>query len=646
MPILSDMRFHEATPAVLRTSAFAHFTGKEQVEAPPCRLLHGNWFDLPATVRSYARDKIDLCRPEALHIMSGSLEEDQRLKQQLVKAGVLIPLPKYDNCFLARTDPKDVARVESRTFICTPDKDETVPETAEGVQGSLGNWISPEDLTAKERQLFPGCMEGRTMYLIPYSMGPIDSPLSKKGIELTDSAYVAVSMRVMTRVDTSVLDSIEAAGGSFVKCLHTVGRPLRAGDVDVKWPCNPADTFIAHRQHEAEVVSFGSGYGGNSLLGKKCFALRIGSALAKKQGWLAEHMLIMGVEKIGTNKRKYICAAFPSACGKTNLAMLNPTLPGYKITCVGDDIAWLRFDDKGDLRAINPENGFFGVAPGTSRDSNPVAMDTIFKNTVFTNVALTDDGGVWWEGMTKRFPEHLVDWTGADWTPACGRPAAHPNSRFCSPAENCPILDEAWEDPQGVKIDAILFGGRRPQGVPLVTEARDWKHGVFMGASLKSEATAAAEFKGKAVMHDPFSMRPFFGYNFGHYLQHWLSLGEKSGVNLPQIFMVNWFRRCPSGSFLWPGFGDNVRVIDWVVRRCDGEEGIAVESPVGLLPAKGSINLEGLDEEVDWDELFSTPEEFWREEVKELKTYFAQQVGKSLPEEISRQLDLLRKQFS
>ena len=445
------------------------------------------------------------------------------------------------------------------------------------------------------------------------------------------------------RVHTSVLDCIRK-NGEFIKCLHSVGKPLKEGEEDVLWPCNPEKTIIAHKPNDLEIMSFGSGYGGNSLLGKKCFALRIGSALAKKQGWLAEHMLIMGVEKEGEEK-KYICAAFPSACGKTNLAMLNSTLPGYKVTCVGDDIAWLRFDDNGDLRAINPENGFFGVAPGTSDSSNPNAMKSIFKNTVFTNVAKTDDGGVWWEGMSDEAPEHLIDWTGKDWTPDCGRKAAHPNSRFCSPAENCPILDENWEAPEGVKVSAILFGGRRPEGVPLVCEARDWKHGVFMGAALKSEATAAAEHKGKAIMHDPFSMRPFFGYNFGHYLQHWLSLGEKKNVNLPNIFMVNWFRKSSSGGFLWPGFGENIRVIDWVLRRCNNEEGISVESPVGNLPAKGSLYLGELKQEVDWDQMFSTPTEFWQDEVKELKSYFSQQVGDSLPEEISKQLDILKSKF-
>jgi len=643
MPILSDLHFQEATPTSLRSSSGFSAIEKDLFLCP-VRVLHGDWRSLPSQVRRFAHKYIDMCQPEALHIMDGSLQEDQAIKKQLVQAGVIIPLDKYDNCFLARTDPRDVARVESRTFISTPEKYETVPEIDGNEKGTLGNWIAPEDLDKKVNKLFPGCMKGRVMYLIPYSMGPIGGPLSKNGIELTDSAYVAISMRVMTRVSSEVLDCIRNDNGVFVKCLHSVGQPLQEGEESALWPCNPEETIIAHRPHDSEIISFGSGYGGNSLLGKKCFALRIGSALAHQQGWLAEHMLIMGVERPDSTERKYICAAFPSACGKTNLAMLNPTIPGYKVTCVGDDIAWLRFDEQGDLRAINPENGFFGVAPGTSRHSNPVAMDTIFKNTLFTNVALTDDGGVWWEGMTKESPEHLIDWKGNDWTPDCGRPAAHPNSRFCSPAENCPILDENWEDPQGVKIDAILFGGRRPEGVPLVTEALDWKHGVFMGAGLKSEATAAAEHKAKVVMHDPFSMRPFFGYNFGDYLKHWLSFGEDSYNKLPNIFMVNWFRKGSNG-FLWPGFGENIRVIDWILRRCDGVDDICQDSPVGRIPIKGSLNLEGL-EDIDWDELFSTPNDYWMEEVEELKKYFHQQVGKSLPEEINIQLENLKARFN
>jgi phosphoenolpyruvate carboxykinase (GTP) len=405
--------------------------------------------------------------------------------------------------------------------------------------------------------------------------------------------------------------------------------------------------LIAHRPATNDILSFGSGYGGNSLLGKKCFALRIGSALAKKEGWFAEHMLIMGIKRPGESEdqRRYITAAFPSACGKTNLAMLRPTIPGFDVTCVGDDIAWLRFDKNGDLRAINPENGFFGVAPGTSDGSNPVAMQSIFDNTVFTNVALTDDGGVWWEGMSKKAPTHLIDWTGKDWTPGCGRPAAHPNSRFCAPAENCPILDASWEDPKGVKIDAIFFGGRRPEGVPLVYESFDWNHGVFMGASVKSEATAAAEHSSKQVMHDPFSMRPFFGYNFGDYMAHWLSFGRKSSLQLPRIFMVNWFRRTPEGGFMWPGFGDNIRVVDWALRRCDGDETAAVRSPIGFVPAPDSLNIEGIEDQVDLEALFSTPKQFWTNEIDELKHYFGNQVGESLPKEINDQLDELQKRF-
>merc|ERR1712055_1253558 len=396
--------------------------------------------------------------------------------------------------------------------------------------------------------------------------------------------------------------------------------------------------------HSAEIISFGSGYGGNSLLGKKCFALRIGSTLAKKEGWLAEHMLIMGLKRPGQKERRYITAAFPSACGKTNLAMLNPSLKGYDATCVGDDIAWLRFDQYGDLRAINPENGFFGVAPGTSNDTNPVAMQSIMKDTVFTNVALTDDGGVWWEGMTKEAPAHLIDWLGQDWTPDCGRKAAHPNSRFCAPAANCPILDESWEDPKGVKIEAILFGGRRPEGVPLVTESLNWEHGVFIGASCKSEATAAAEHKGKQVMHDPFSMRPFFGYNFGDYLRHWIQLG-RSLTKRPAVFMVNWFRRGDDGGLLWPGFGDNIRVLEWILGRADGTVP-ASGRPVGWVPQKTEMNCNGLEDELPgMSQLLSSPTTFWREEVEEIRQYFNTQVGDSLPKEMWEQLALMEKRI-
>eukprot|EP00095_Tigriopus_kingsejongensis_P012021 maker-scaffold1195_size56104-snap-gene-0.16 protein:Tk12021 transcript:maker-scaffold1195_size56104-snap-gene-0.16-mRNA-1 annotation:"phosphoenolpyruvate carboxykinase" len=637
MPNLTELRLEERTPIIFHQAT----QGKGRT---PCRISYGSWETLPTQIQPWVKAQVEMCQPDSLHIMDGSLTEDARLKEQLVKTGVIIPLAKYENCFLTRTDPKDVARVESKTFISTPDKIETIPNTTEGVKGTLGNWISPDDLDQKVMQKFPGCMRGRTMYLIPFSMGPIGGSLSKNGIELTDSCYVAISMSVMTRVGSRVLDCIKKTG-EYVKCLHSVGQPLGPGQKDVMWPCNPEETMIAHRPHHSEILSFGSGYGGNSLLGKKCFALRIGSAMARKQGWFAEHMLIMGLKKHNSEERRYVCAAFPSACGKTNLAMLNPALPGYDVTCVGDDIAWLRFDDTdGSLRAINPENGFFGVAPGTSDDSNPIAMQTIFKNTLFTNVAMTDDGGVWWEGMSKTAPAHLTDWLGQDWTPSCGRNAAHPNSRFCAPAENCPILDQNWEDPQGVKIDAILFGGRRPEGVPLVSESLNWQHGVFMGAALKSEATAAAEHTGKMVMHDPFSMRPFFGYNFGDYLQHWLSMGSKHAATVPKIFMVNWFRKSSEGKFLWPGFGENVRVLDWIMRRCDGFEDIACKSPIGYIPTEAALNTDGLGP-INWSELFSTPKQFWLDEVSELRQYFDQQVGPSLPKEIRSELDELEKRF-
>uniref|UniRef100_A0A0K2V735 Phosphoenolpyruvate carboxykinase [GTP] n=1 Tax=Lepeophtheirus salmonis TaxID=72036 RepID=A0A0K2V735_LEPSM len=625
MPIVSDLLVTPSVPTGGKISQM-----KVQIQ-------NGDWGNLPSNVSEWIKEKVSLCTPDAIHIMDGSDREDQALKKQLVESGVMVALSKYEDCYYTRTDPADVARVESKTFIATENKLETVPPVAQGVKGTLGNWISPADLDKKISTLFPGCMKGRTMYVIPFSMGPVGGPLSKIGIELTDSAYVAVSMRVMTRIGTPVVDVLRTKPYEYVKCLHSVGQPLAPGQKSTTWPCNPENTIIAHKPASSEILSFGSGYGGNSLLGKKCFALRIGSALAEKQGWFAEHMLITGIKIPGSNRRKYICAAFPSACGKTNLAMLQPTVPGYEVTCVGDDIAWLRFDEEGTLRAINPENGFFGVAPGTSMDSNPMAMKSVQRNTLFTNVALTDDGGVWWEGMTKEPPAHLIDWKGQDWTPGCGRPAAHPNSRFCAPAKNCPIIDPDWESPNGVPIEAILFGGRRPEGVPLVVESFDWKHGVFLGAGLKSETTAAAEYKGKAIMHDPFSMRPFFGYNFGNYLKHWLSFYDKPGNRLPRIYMVNWFRKSSkNGGFLWPGFGENIRVLDWIIRRIDNK-GQGISSPIGVLPNPSDICLSGLSP-IDMDELFSIPIPFWKEEVKELKQYFADQVGASLPNEINQQL--------
>lgn len=638
MPIICDYKYFDA-PVIPQHIAFRSYSSTKA----PVDVINGDWNQLPANVQQWAKKKIDMCKPMNLHIMDGTKAEDQSLKKKLTEAGVLIPL-KYEDCWLARTDPKDVARVESKTVISTPERIETIPDAKEGVKGSLGHWISPKDLDDKIQTLFPNCMNGRTMYMIPFSMGPVGGPLSKIGIELTDSAYVGINMRIMTRVGDKVIQCLNDQGEEpeFVKCLHSVGKPLKAGEKDAHWPCNPENVMIAHKPHSAEIISFGSGYGGNSLLGKKCFALRIGSTLAKREGWLAEHMLIMGIKTPYNKKREYIAAAFPSACGKTNLAMLQPTIPDYEVTCVGDDIAWLRFDKNGHLRAINPENGFFGVAPGTSYSSNPMAMETIFKGTIFTNVGLTDDMGVWWEGMTKEKPAHLIDWHGNDWTPDCGRLSSHPNSRFCAPAVNCPVLDPNWESPEGVKIEAFLFGGRRPEGVPLVYEAYDFEHGVFMGASVRSEATAAAEHKAKVIMHDPFSMRPFFGYNFGDYISHWLKLGRKFNKTAPKVFMVNWFRKNEKGQFIWPGFGDNIRVLDWVLRRCKGED-CAVDAVAGRVPTPDALNTQGLDKDINMKELLSTPGQFWLNEAEEMKDYFESQIGKSLPNEMSHQLENLEK---
>ncbi|XP_065369358.1 phosphoenolpyruvate carboxykinase [GTP]-like [Calliphora vicina] len=604
---------------------------------------YGNPNQLTAAVKSYVDECIDLCRPDQVHICDGSKDESSVLKKLMVKQGTIVPLSKYENCWLARTNPADVARVESRTFICTPQKEQTVPVTNEATPGALGNWISPEDMQKAIKERFPNSMKGRTMYVIPFSMGPVGSPLSKIGIEITDSPYVVESMKIMTRAGSKVLDELHKGDGEFVKCLHSVGSPEN-GKIQVpSWPCDPERTIILHKPESNEIVSYGSGYGGNSLLGKKCFALRIGSTIAKREGWLAEHMLILGITN-SQGRKIYIAAAFPSACGKTNLAMMTPTLPGYKVECVGDDIAWMKFDSNGVLRAINPENGFFGVAPGTSMSTNPIAMKTIFKNSVFTNVASTSDGGVYWEGMEASNINGVTvtDWLGKLWSQESGKVAAHPNSRFCTPAQQCPIIDPAWEDPAGVPISAILFGGRRPAGVPLVYEARNWKHGVFMGASMRSEATAAAEHKGKEIMHDPFAMRPFFGYNFGDYLQHWLSMESRG--NVPKIFHVNWFRKGNDGKFLWPGFGDNSRVLDWIFRRVDGEDSYK-DSPIGLLPADDSINTDGLAGKVDLKQLFHLPKDFWQQEVADIEKYFKAQIGSHLPKDINNELQGLKERI-
>ncbi|KAL4234349.1 Protein kinase C-like 1 [Mactra antiquata] len=608
-------------------------------------VLYGNLNRLPRQVRHFVEQNAKVCQPDAVHICDGSEKEKDLLYYMLQRDGMIKPLRKYENCWLATTDPTDVARVESRTFISTQEKHDTVPRIKDGVKGTLANWMSPEDMETALDSRFPGCMRGRTMYVIPFSMGPVGSPLSKIGIQLTDSAYVVASMRVMTRMGSNVLSTLK--DGDFIKCLHSVGKPVTSEnggaseDTKSQWPCNPKEVIVAHLPERNEICSYGSGYGGNSLLGKKCFALRIGSILARREGWFAEHMLIMGVEN-PKGEKKYFAAAFPSACGKTNLAMMEPSLPGYKITCVGDDIAWMRFDKNGQLRAINPEAGFFGVAPGTSMKTNPNAMKTILKNTVFTNVAGTSDGGVYWEGMENELPDNvsITSWLGVkNWDSETGKPAAHPNSRFCTPAGQCPIMDENWESPEGVPIEGIIFGGRRPEGVPLIYESFDWQHGVFIGAALKSEATAAAEHKGKVIMHDPFAMRPFFGYNFGHYLDHWLSFQDKANCKLPKIFHVNWFRKGPNG-FLWPGFGENSRVLDWIFRRVNGED-CAMKSAVGYIPKPDSINLSGLKESVDMNALFNLPKEFWQSEVKELEKYFEDQVGEDLPPKIKQELKKL-----
>ncbi|XP_026686279.1 phosphoenolpyruvate carboxykinase [GTP]-like isoform X2 [Diaphorina citri] len=608
-------------------------------------LKHGYVSAISPKLKSFIDNCVELCQPSDVHICDGSEREYKELIDLMVKDKTLRPVPKYENCWLARTNPADVARVESKTFICTQEKAETVPDTKPGVKGTLGNWISPQDYEEAIMQRFPGCMKGRTMYVIPFSMGPVGSPLSKIGVEITDSPYVVGSMRIMTRIGTPVLNLLDA-DQPFVKALHSVGTPVSGKHEFPEWPCDPERTIILHKPAANEIVSYGSGYGGNSLLGKKCFALRIGSTIAKREGWLAEHMLILGITN-PEGQKKYIAAAFPSACGKTNLAMLNPTLPGYKVECVGDDIAWMKFDKEGVLRAINPENGFFGVAPGTSNKTNPIAMKTVFKNTIFTNVASTSDGGVYWEGMEDEISPDvsITDWHNKPWKKSDGTQAAHPNSRFCTPASQCPTIDPNWESHEGVPISAIIFGGRRPQGVPLVYESFDWQHGVFLGASMRSEATAAAEHKGKVIMHDPFAMRPFFGYNFGDYLKHWLSMEQRTNAKLPKVFHVNWFRKGSQGEFLWPGFGENIRVLDWILRRVENNKEIAEASPIGYIPKPEALITTNLASDVDLEELFSFDKSFWEQEVQDLQRYFNEQLGADLPTAIQAEIDALKQRI-